>query len=80
MIFDLQDLKKATNDFAKESLIGKGGFGHVYRKNLRRSAVAVKVLNDVCECCCECSMQVTACATTSAWDEQHNESRCGMPA
>ena len=45
MIFSLGDLKVATNSFAKENLIGKGGFGRVYKGNIRHSTVAVKVLN-----------------------------------
>lgn len=29
--FDLQTLKKATNSFHRANLLGKGGFGPVYR-------------------------------------------------
>ena len=49
MIFSLDDLSKATNNFSKEKMIGKGGFGRVFRGKLRYSDVAVKVLNTVSE-------------------------------
>ena len=48
MIFPLEDLCQVTDNFSKEKLIGKGGFGHVYRAKLRHSDVAIKVLNTVC--------------------------------
>ena len=47
MIFPLEDLCQVTDNFSKEKLIGKGGFGHVYRAKLRHSDVAIKVLNTV---------------------------------
>ena len=47
MMFSFDDLSKVTNNFSKERLIGKGGFGKVYRGKLRHADVAVKVLNPV---------------------------------
>jgi hypothetical protein len=45
MIFSFDDLSKVTNNFSKEKMIGKGGFGRVFHGKLRYSDVAVKVLN-----------------------------------
>lgn len=47
MIFSSTQLYEATDNFAEEKKIGKGGFGHVFRGRLRHSDVAIKVLNDV---------------------------------
>lgn len=47
MMFSYQLLCDVTNRFAKEKLIGKGGFGQVFRGRLRHSDVAIKVLNTV---------------------------------
>lgn len=47
MVFSLEDLKAATNNFSADDLIGEGGFGKVYRGRLRYLDVAVKVLSDV---------------------------------
>ena len=49
MIFSFEDLSKVTNNFSKEKMIGKGGFGRVFRGKLRHSDVAVKVLSTVSE-------------------------------
>jgi serine/threonine protein kinase len=38
-------MREATTGFADEKLVGKGGFGRVFRGRLRHSDVAVKVLN-----------------------------------
>lgn len=43
--FDLAELKEATNDFAQEMEIGRGGFGKVYKGKLLHTTVAVKRLN-----------------------------------
>ncbi|KAG9148453.1 hypothetical protein Leryth_024451 [Lithospermum erythrorhizon] len=44
---DFRELQVATNNFSSKNLLGKGGFGHVYKGNLRDgTAVAVKRLND----------------------------------
>ena len=45
MFFPHELLHEATNNFAKDKLIGKGGFGRVFRERLRHSDVAIKVLN-----------------------------------
>jgi serine/threonine protein kinase len=43
--FTLRDLELATNRFAKENIIGEGGYGVVYRGQLVNGApVAVKKL------------------------------------
>jgi hypothetical protein len=47
MVFKHEDLLKATNGFSKASIIGKGGFGSVFKGTLRHVVVACKVLNDV---------------------------------
>ncbi len=47
MVFKHEDLLLATNGFAKTNIVGKGGFGSVFRGKLRHAAVAVKVLNEV---------------------------------
>lgn len=44
------ELKEATNDFDENLIIGKGGFGVVYKASNFRSSgtiVAVKMLNKV---------------------------------
>ena len=47
MIFSEADLERATGDFSEENMVGKGGFGRVFRGKLRHSDVAIKVLNTV---------------------------------
>lgn len=48
----LEDIKLATNNFAKDNLIGEGGFGRVYKGQLKSSSgeaytnVAVKMLDE----------------------------------
>ncbi|KAL7143256.1 hypothetical protein ABFS83_08G180000 [Erythranthe nasuta] len=44
-IFTLATIVAATNNFAKENIIGEGGFGLVYRGNLSPEEVAVKRLS-----------------------------------
>ena len=51
MIFSFEVLSEVTGNFSKDQLVGKGGFGQVYRGRLRHSDVAIKVLNDVCMPC-----------------------------
>lgn len=47
-MYKSSELRAATNDFDdKKNLIGKGGFGKVYKGNLRTAHAAVKVLSQV---------------------------------
>ncbi|CAO2838242.1 unnamed protein product [Amaranthus hypochondriacus] len=41
-IFTLQDLAKATNNFSVKNIVGKGGFGIVYKGFLSHNPVAIK--------------------------------------
>ena len=51
MTYSADELKKATCNFASSYRLGTGGFGEVYRAQLRCSDVAVKILKKVlCHC------------------------------
>ncbi len=50
MVFDEADVKGATDNFATTNVIGKGGFGEVFRGRLRHTDVAIKVLSAVSAC------------------------------
>ena len=41
------ELAEATQNYGRASIIGKGGYGTVYKGNLRYSTVAIKVLSQV---------------------------------
>lgn len=45
MTFPLNELIEATGQ--KKHILGKGGYGTVYKGNLRHTIVAVKFLNEV---------------------------------
>jgi hypothetical protein len=47
MIFTKEELDGSTNCFSDDHLIGEGGFGRVFKAELRFTTVAVKVLNEV---------------------------------
>ena len=46
-MYEADDLKKATGDFANDNYLGEDGFSVVYGGTLRRTPVAVKVLKKV---------------------------------
>ena len=50
MTFSKEELLSATDDLCQKNIIGRGGFGCVYRGMLRHAQVAVKLLSEVCEC------------------------------
>ena len=41
MVFPLEDLKTATNNFSADDLIGEGGLGKIYKGRLRYLDVAL---------------------------------------
>lgn len=47
MIYSSAELLKATDNFSQENIVGKGGFGVVYRARIRMCNVAVKKLTEV---------------------------------
>ena len=47
MIYSSQELLNATDNFSQDKIVGKGGFGVVYRARLRMCDVAVKQLTEV---------------------------------
>ena len=47
MEFDAKELAQATKNYCRASLIGRGGFGVVYKGSLRYCVTAIKVLTKV---------------------------------
>ena len=47
LVVNRKEVKKATENFSSELLVGKGGFGCVYRGYMRCTTVAIKVLTEV---------------------------------
>ena len=47
MIYTSVEVIEATSNFNQNNLIGKGGFGEVFKESLRLCDVAVKRLTDV---------------------------------
>ena len=45
--FKVEEVETATENFREDFLIGKGGFGKVYKGNFRHILIAVKVLSKV---------------------------------
>lgn len=44
MVLNYSEIQVATNDFSKENLLGEGGYGHVYKGELRDGQlIAAKV-------------------------------------
>lgn len=54
MEFFASELASATRNYARSTVIGKGGFGTVYKGYLRHSHVAIKVLSKVITCSILC--------------------------
>lgn len=48
-LYDREKIEVATNNFAKENIVGKGGQGTVYKAVLDGTTVAIKRCNEVDE-------------------------------
>ena len=47
MVFTEEEVTIATNSFNNDLLVGKGGFGRVYKGTIRHVCVAIKQLTSV---------------------------------
>ena len=47
MTYNYEEIKAATQNFSEEYMIGRGGFGDVYKANIRQTPMAIKRLHEV---------------------------------
>lgn len=58
MEFGAKKLAEATKNYCRTTILGKGGYGTVYKGTLRYCPVAVKVLSPVSVICVGCGWVV----------------------
>ena len=47
MVYTFAELQKATDSFAENTIVGRGGFGVVFEGKIRCCSVAIKKLTEV---------------------------------